>query len=168
MHGAPKKQNKLTLYIGIALLLGIGTGFLLNKNYVVFGSLTPAANMPRSGGGSYGTILDGTYHNSTGDYALSGKATFTANFSNGIMGVTANPVGTAGNGSIINFGTMTGSGYIDYSTASFTAQTGYIGNTRFSSQGNFYGPSANEIGGVFTLTSRDGGAGAGAFVGKRN
>ena len=30
----PAKKNRLTLYIGIALLLGIVTGFLLNKYYV--------------------------------------------------------------------------------------------------------------------------------------
>jgi Na+/H+-dicarboxylate symporter len=30
----PKKKNRLTLYIIIALVVGIGLGFLLNKNYV--------------------------------------------------------------------------------------------------------------------------------------
>ena len=34
MHHAPQKRSKLTLYIGIALLLGIVAGFILNKNYV--------------------------------------------------------------------------------------------------------------------------------------
>jgi Na+/H+-dicarboxylate symporter len=31
---APKKKNRLTLYIIIALVIGIGLGFLLNKSYV--------------------------------------------------------------------------------------------------------------------------------------
>ncbi|MFO0507692.1 MAG: dicarboxylate/amino acid:cation symporter [bacterium] len=31
---APKKKSRLTLYIIIALVLGIGLGFILNKNYV--------------------------------------------------------------------------------------------------------------------------------------
>jgi len=34
MHNQPAKRNRLTLYIGIALLLGIVLGFILNKNYV--------------------------------------------------------------------------------------------------------------------------------------
>src|SRR4051812_22535614 len=34
MHHAPPQRSKLTLYIGIALLLGITAGFILNKNYV--------------------------------------------------------------------------------------------------------------------------------------
>lgn len=140
---------------------------LTNQNYVVFGSKTPAASMPRSGSATYGAIIDGLYHNSSGNYVLSGKASFTANFASNVIGVSVTPVGKSASGSVIQFGTMTGSGYIDSATASFTAQTAYFGNTRFASQGNFYGPKASEIGGVFTLTSKDGGAGAGAFVGKQ-
>ncbi|MEO6405378.1 MAG: dicarboxylate/amino acid:cation symporter [Ferruginibacter sp.] len=34
MHHQPSKRSKLTLYIGIGLVLGIITGFALNKNYV--------------------------------------------------------------------------------------------------------------------------------------
>ncbi len=32
MQHEPAKRNRLTLYIGIALVLGIVTGFFLNKN----------------------------------------------------------------------------------------------------------------------------------------
>lgn len=35
VSGAPKKKSKLTLYIIIALVIGIGLGFTLNKGYVV-------------------------------------------------------------------------------------------------------------------------------------
>lgn len=35
VSGAPKKKSKLTLYIIIALVIGIGLGFALNKSYVV-------------------------------------------------------------------------------------------------------------------------------------
>ena len=35
VSGAPKKKSKLTLYIIIALVIGIGLGFTLNKSYVV-------------------------------------------------------------------------------------------------------------------------------------
>lgn len=34
MHQEKSKKNRLTLYIGIALIIGIITGFILNRNYV--------------------------------------------------------------------------------------------------------------------------------------
>lgn len=34
MHQEKSKKNRLTLYIGIALVIGIATGFILNKQYV--------------------------------------------------------------------------------------------------------------------------------------
>ncbi|MFM2361040.1 MAG: hypothetical protein RLY16_3033 [Bacteroidota bacterium] len=34
MEHTPQKKNRLTLYIGIALLIGIAAGFFMNKNYV--------------------------------------------------------------------------------------------------------------------------------------
>ena len=41
---------------------------ILNDNYVVFGAMTPASAMPRSGSASYNFIIDGTYQ-------LNGKGT---------------------------------------------------------------------------------------------
>ena len=34
MHQEKSKKSRLTLYIGIALVIGILTGFILNKQYV--------------------------------------------------------------------------------------------------------------------------------------
>lgn len=34
MHQKSSKPNRLTLYIGIALILGIVVGFIINKSYV--------------------------------------------------------------------------------------------------------------------------------------
>ncbi|MBA4145233.1 MAG: hypothetical protein C0523_05680, partial [Cytophaga sp.] len=34
VESAPKKKSKLTLYIVIALVIGIALGFILNKNYL--------------------------------------------------------------------------------------------------------------------------------------
>jgi len=147
-------------------------------NYVVFGQQTPAASIPRSGSASYSAVLDGTYQSGSNTYRLGGTASYVANFGNATMSVSATPVAThVSNGSQLNFGTLTGGGYIYFGGSptgggySFTAITPYIGTTRYASYGNFYGPQANEIGGVFTLKSSVGGApgeGAGAFVGKQN
>jgi len=146
----------------------------LVDNYVVFGKITPAAGMPRTGSASYKAILDGTYGTSAGVYHLSGNATFVANFGTSLMGLTVTPIATnLANGSQLTFGTLTGSGYIYLDTSSFnaTSRTRLAdgSKTLFSSYGNFYGPKATEIGGVFKLTRTLGttslGEGAGAFVG---
>lgn len=146
-------------------------------NYLVFGTITPPAAVPRSGSASYNAILDGTYEKGASTYHLGGNATFSASFGTGIMGLSVTPVATALNGgSPLTFGTLTGSGYITADSSSFGATSRTRGadgvKTLFSSTGNFYGPSAQEIGGVFTLTRSLGttqlGEGGGAFVGKKN
>ena len=153
-----------------------------NDNYVVFGSITPASAVPRSGSASYNFVLNGTYQLDGAPvgrktYALGGSGRLTADFATATTGLTLTPVGTnTSNGSQIQFGTLTGAGFIDASTSSWnaTSRTRAADGTKtlFSSNGNFFGPSANEIGGVFTLTQTLGtqtiGAGAGAMVGRRN
>lgn len=154
-----------------------GETYKFADNYVVFGQRTPAASIPRSGSASYNAILDGTYQSGSNTYRLGGNAKYTANFGNATMGVSVTPVATPlAGGTPLQFGTLTGSGYI-YSNglpsnpnATFSAITPYIGTTRYASYGSFYGPQANEIGGVFTIKSKVGGVlgeGAGIFVGKR-
>jgi len=154
---------------------------VLNDNYVVFGSITPASAVPRSGSASYNFILDGTWQQ-TGSpsgktYSMAGNGRLVADFTNATMGLTVTPVATnLTNGSQIAFGTLTGGGFIDASTSSWnaTSRTRAADGTKtlFSASGNFFGPSAQEIGGAFTLTRTLGtqeiGAGAGAVVGKKN
>ena len=145
-------------------------------NYVVFGQMTPASAVPRSGSASYKAIVDGTYQKGAATYRLGGNATFAANFGTGIMGLSVTPVGTAAKGSRLTFGTLSGSGYIGYDSSSFgaTSRTRAADGTKtlFRATGNFYGPGAQEIGGVFTLSQTLGttqvGEGGGAFVGRKN
>jgi len=154
---------------------------VLNDNYVVFGSITPASAVPRTGTGSYKFIVDGTWQQagspSGKTYALSGNGTLTANFATATTGLAITPVATnTVNGSKIQFGTLTGGGFIDVSTSSWnaTSRTRAADGTKtlFSATGNFFGPQAQEIGAAFTLTRTLGtaeiGAGAGALVGKKN
>lgn len=154
---------------------------VLNDNYVVFGSMTPPSSMPRSGSASYNFVIDGTYQLngkvSGNTYALSGNGQLTADFASASLGFSLTPVATnTVNGSTIQFGTLSGAGFIDASTSSFSAtsrtRNADSSKTLFSATGNFYGPQANEIGAAFTLTKTLGtstiGAGAGALVGKRN
>jgi hypothetical protein len=137
--------------------------------------------VPRSGSASYNFILDGTWQQagspSGKTYSLAGNGRLTADFASATTGITLTPVATnLTNGSQIAFGTLTGGGFIDASTSSWnaTSRTRAADGTKtlFSAQGNFFGPSAQEIGGAFTLTRTLGtqeiGAGAGAIVGKKN
>jgi hypothetical protein len=154
---------------------------VLNDNYVVFGSITPASAVPRSGSASYNFILDGTWQQ-TGSpsgktYSMAGNGRLVADFSSATMGLTVTPVATnLTNGSTIQFGTLTGGGFIDASTSSWNATSRSRAadgtKTLFSANGNFFGPQAQEIGGAFTLSRTLGtqeiGAGAGAIVGKKN
>jgi hypothetical protein len=153
---------------------------VLNDNYVVFGSITPASAVPRSGSASYNFILDGTWQQ-TGSpsgktYSLAGNGRLIADFTNATMGLTVTPVATnLSNGSKIQFGTLTGSGFIYADTSSWNATSRSRAadgtKTLFSASGNFFGPQAQEIGGAFTLKQTLGtaeiGAGAGALVGKK-
>jgi len=154
---------------------------VLNDNYVVFGAITPASAVPRSGSASYNFILDGTWQlagsPSGKTYSLAGSGRLTADFTNAMMGLSVTPVATnLGTGSKIQFGTLTGAGFIDASSSSWnaTSRTRAADGTKtlFSANGNFFGPQAQEIGGAFTLTRTLGtseiGAGAGALVGKKN
>jgi hypothetical protein len=145
-----------------------------NDTYVVFGSKTPGSAVPRTGSAHYSTYLDGTYVNKNGVYAVTGNGTLDANFGSGTIGYSATLDGTReGGGTNIAFGTLTGTGSIAYSSAGFkgtgaTNGSGY----KLDVNGNFYGPAAQEVGGIFRLTgSRSSvggtGNGTGALVGRQ-
>jgi hypothetical protein len=66
----------------------------VNDTYVVFGSKTPTANIPRTGSATYSTVLDGTFVNKTGAYAVAGDGSLTANFAGGTIVYDATATGT--------------------------------------------------------------------------
>jgi hypothetical protein len=137
----------------------------INDTYVVFGTKSPSSAVT-SGSASYSTILDGTFVNSTGNYSVSGTGTFNANFGAGTISYSSVATGTPETiGVAINFGTLTGTGSIASSGARFSGTGSYNGSGyAMDVNGNFYGPAADEIGGVFRLRG-NGGNGTGAIVG---
>lgn len=143
-----------------------GTGVTnVNDTYVVFGSKSPQSAVV-SGTGTYSTILDGRFVNKDGAYAVSGAGTFNANFGAGTINYSSAATGTPeAGGSTISFGTLAGNGLIASRSAGFsgTGATNGIGYA-MDVNGNFYGPAATEIGGVFRLRG-NGGNGTGAIVG---
>jgi hypothetical protein len=136
----------------------------VNDTYVVFGTRT--ATTPITGTGSYSTVLDGTFVNKTGSYAVSGTGTFNADFGSGTINYSSAASATPEtSGTAFSFGTMTGSGTITYRGAGFGG-TGATNGSGYAMDvnGNFYGPSADEIGGVFRIRGSTGN-GEGAIVG---
>ena len=139
----------------------------VNDTSLVWGSRTPNANIPRTGSASYTTIVDGTYVNKDGAYAINGSGSLTATFDTASIAYSETATGTkeVGSGSI-NFGTMTGSGYISYASGMFNGHgvadaEGY----KMDVTGNFFGPAAEEVGGLFRITGNGFGQGQGALVG---
>jgi hypothetical protein len=138
----------------------------INDTYVVFGSKTPGASVPLSGTATYSTVLDGTFVNTTGNYAVSGTGGLTANFGAGTIAYNATASATPETtGVAFSFGTMTGAGMIAFRSAGFSG-TGTTNGSGYSMDvwGNFYGPAVDEVGGLFRIRG-NGGTGEGAIVG---
>jgi hypothetical protein len=131
----------------------------VNDTFLVGGSKTPASSMPRTGSASYTTMYDGTFVDGNGAHALNGSGGITANFGAGSLNYTASINGVP-SGSLA----FTGTGSIDSKNSAFSS-TSSSGGYSFSQNGIFYGPKANEIGGLFRLSGGNGN-GQGAFVGK--
>jgi hypothetical protein len=139
----------------------------VNDTYLVFGTKTTTT--PTSGTGNYSTVLDGTWVDPTGSYAVSGTGSLTANFGGGTIAYSATANATPEtSGAAFSFGSMTGSGTIHSPGGTFNGTGGYnSSHYAMDVTGNFYGPSAQEVGGLFRLRkSTGGGSGTGALVGK--
>jgi hypothetical protein len=130
----------------------------VNDTYLVFGSKTPAASVPRTGSAGYTTMYDGNFVDKNGEHALSGTGAMTADWGSGTLSYTANINGVP-SGALA----FAGSGSINFRSAGFTTST-TGGGYNFNQYGNFYGPNADEVGGLFRLWNRTG-EGQGAFVG---
>jgi hypothetical protein len=131
----------------------------VNDTYVVFGSKTAGASVPRTGSATYNTIYDGSFVNKNGAYAINGNGGITADFGSGGLTYTA-----ALNGLPSGALAVSGSGSIAFNSGNFTASGSSAGYS-MNLYGGFYGPAAQEVGGLFKL-SGNGGNGEGAFVGK--
>jgi hypothetical protein len=154
-----------------------GTSYPVD-HFEVFGLPTSSTNAPTTGSATYSGVVYGKGYDpavSNGDLALGGTGQLSANFGTGAMSTTLNlnatPVGggTAQSlGSYTFTGTTSGGAFSGQTPTTTSVATGII-------QGNFYGPTASEVGAAFTinLPSANGnpvGATnlAGVFLGKKN
>ncbi len=131
----------------------------VNDTYLIWGAKTTRGDLPVSGSATYSTIYDGNFVDKNGEHALSGAGGLTADFGAGTLNYSATI-----NGAPVASLTFAGSGVINSRTAGFTTSDSTSGYT-LSQYGNFYGPNAEEVGGLFRLSSGRTGNGQGAFVG---
>lgn len=144
---------------------GPGTG--VNDTYLVWGQKTPSTSVPTSGTGTYTTAFDGTFVNKNGAYAVTGTGSLTANWSSRTIGFAANLAGAReGDSAALAIGALSGgAGSIsgsNFRTTTYATGSGYAMDVN----GYFFGPAAQEVGGVFHLGG-NGGNGEGAMVGKQ-
>ena len=126
------------------------------------GNATPSANLPTTGSAVYTGIASGVYANSAGSGYFGGSASLSANFaSNSISGsisdirVTPSISGpvTGSMNAISLSGTISGGTYAGTATAASTAGTAAaITGAAGTFGGGFYGTSASETTGIFSLT----------------
>lgn len=146
-----------------------GTAAAFATGYETF-----APAMPVTGTASYTGTATGLAVDANGTYRISGDASLSVNFGSGAVGgnlsnmtVTAGGVPAAWN-SVGFDGTLAGSSFSGSTTthATSTGPAGIAAGATGSIEGQFYGPSAEEAAGVWTLS--DGNVTAiGAFGGTR-
>lgn len=135
------------------------------------GAQTSGGAIPTSGTATYSGYTGGRYVNGTGDYWFTSSAmTAAANFGTRSVAfattgtqITPDLINVSNNSNLNMSGTLTYAAATNQITGSVTTTGGLTGSVN----GRFYGPSAQEIGGTFSVTGAGLQGYAGAFGGKR-
>jgi hypothetical protein len=154
--------------------------------FAVFGGRTPSAVLPTTGSASYSGVIvgQGRHYGFSNDASLSGTSTLTANFANSQLSSTLSLIATdRASGTQMAIGTFEARGNINRifpEVPTFLANVTGFSNLAPGGQvygqlnGTFFGPNAEEFGGVFSVGMTDGpGPSAntsqfiGATIGKR-
>jgi hypothetical protein len=156
-------------------------GQTTNISYFILGYQTAPSSMPTSGSATYSGTNDvtgvvgiqGGSNSGTGSANLTGNASLTANFAtNTVTGTLSNMMATPSNGgAAVAWDTVNLSGSITGNLISGTTSVGSSPGTSYSLaaggtgtlKGGFYGPSANEVGAVWTLHDATGSGAVGSF-----
>lgn len=142
----------------------------LDGDALSFGIPSKPRDMPRSGSATYKGFMDGYYATAPNDiWTLSGDAELTANFSSGkIFGqldnIIANP-GALPFGDIRIDADISGTGFTGAASSSgLPSDVAGSGALSGEAIGQFYGPRAAEIGGVFRMEGPFSSQAIGAFA----
>ena len=140
-----------------------------NTGFFIFGYQTPPANMPASGSATYtgaGSVYGEVIAPSAGGGAtaavLTGDASLTANFNTGAISGTLSNINANANGANSVWNTVSITGAINPGASTFNgttatpaASTGAYGlgaGATGTVRGGFYGPTAQQVAAVWTLT----------------
>jgi len=133
----------------------------------IIGIPTRAGNMPKSNTGTYNGVTRVTVQDGLDLYDLDGTATATANFGLGTLNVVLDNLdGTqstlTGSGSVTDVATITvnnaiitgntaSGGTASLSSSSINNGNGFSGSQSVQHEAGFYGPGADEVGGVLLV-----------------
>jgi hypothetical protein len=129
-----------------------------------FGSPTPASGVPTTSGATYNGRSSGVYVDQTGNlFTYSGGMTSIVNFGTRSISfaTTVTSVNAVSGGTLPAFGSLAVNGTLTYTTVSSPQFSGPVsapgafggGGLSGTANGSFYGPTAQEIGGVFSLNN---------------
>ncbi|HYE29621.1 MAG TPA: hypothetical protein VEA61_15485, partial [Allosphingosinicella sp.] len=149
----PRIALTYTSYADITVVNSFGHS---NRQWVVYGSVAPASQRPRSGTGQYSGIVFGHGDLTGAPIDVQGSATLSVDFGertvSSLVTLDTRPAGT---------GAFTRYGVIDY-RGGFTSENLYTAHVFGDSaaqgylQGRFFGPNAAEFGFLFGFTRFDG------------
>lgn len=147
-----------------------GTTPTLNAGYFVYGSETPAGSIPNTGSAIYNGTTQGTYTDASGaQFATESALTVNADFQNRSLSFTTASSYTAPNSTTaptLN-PSLNMNGTLTYPTGTtFSGSITDAGGRTGSATGRFYGPTANEVGGVYGVTGAMG-TNVGSFAAKQ-
>ena len=150
--------------------------FSYRLSYFVFGMPTAAADMVRTGRAGYalrfsGDAVDGNYKNLMGIF---GTGNLITDFASGDLTIAGDLLFSeyydfSGRQRETATGSLSGSGKIASGTNRFSGSLNFdgIGDYTGTFSGQFYGPAAQQLGGIFTASNGANRA-AGAFTGKQD
>lgn len=131
------------------------------QTWFLFGSRTPDAARLNAGTVTYIGVADGTAYVGGTARRLSGTGQVTRNFANDMTTASIDLKVENGSGGTTTFGTLQETNA--FSGAVATTTNGFSGRIDFVP----YGPNAEELGGLFSLSNQVNDTAVGVFVGKR-
>jgi hypothetical protein len=153
-------------------------GFISRGGAISFGVITEASAVPTTGSASYTGFMNGIYgEGGTGTaFLLDGVAALTANFGSNSLQANFTNISasefcfTCGGQAFRSFSanaTISGNGFSGTASNVGLPVDGIGPDMDGTIIGHFYGPSAQEVGGVFQLNGDDGSTAVGAFAAKQ-
>ena len=139
---------------------------------MIFGIATPDSALPRTGEGGYVVSLTGSIAQTGASdlQTISGTGNLIADFANSSLITDGALFNYFGGPILASIGTFNGTGTISSSANSFTGTLNFAGPGNYSGglKGRFYGPTADEVGAVFSLDGTNGSVATGTLYGARD